>query len=91
MPETKTWIMLGLIVFAWFQYTYPTGTVQSIGDATFGKVNEFLKVKGVEVQEKVEDVCPDTINYVCGSDEVTYDNFCKAVVAGTYEVEEGEC
>lgn len=91
MPEVKTWIMIGAIVFAWAMYTYPA-KMQSIGDTTFGRVNEFIKVKGVEkVQEKAEDVCPDTLNYVCGSDGVTYDNFCKAVVAGIYEVEEGEC
>lgn len=91
MPKIQTWVMLGLIVVAWAFYTYPT-KMQSIGDSTFGRVNEFIKVRGVaKVQETVEDVCPDTINYVCGSDGVTYDNFCKAVIAGTYEVEEGEC
>ncbi len=92
MPEIKTWIMLGLVVFAWAMYTYPTGTAQSIGDSTFGKLNEFIKVRGTaKIQETAEDVCSDAINYVCGSDEVTYDNLCKAVVAGIYETEPGEC
>ena len=91
MPEIKTWIIIGLIVFAWAMNTYPA-KMQSIGDATFGRVNEFIRVKGVaKVQETMEDVCSDAINYVCGNDGVTYDNMCKAVVAGSYENEEGEC
>ena len=90
MVETRTWIIFGLIVFAWLLYTYPT-KMQSIGDSTFGRVNEFIKIKGTAVQETAEDVCSDAINYVCGSDEVTYDNLCKAVIAGIYETEPGEC
>ncbi len=91
MVETRTWIIFGLIVFAWLLYTYPT-KMQSVGDATFGRVNEFIKVKGTaKLQEKAEDVCPNTIDYVCGNDGVTYDNLCKAVIAGSYENEEGGC
>lgn len=91
MPEFKTWVIIGLIAFSWMLYSYPD-KVSFISDATFGKANEFLKVNNPLTKEKaVETVCPETINSVCGSDGVTYDNMCKAAVAGILDVTVGEC
>lgn len=91
MPEIKFWIIAILIVFAWAQYTYPD-KVKAIGDSTFGKLNDYAKVKTVEkVQEKVEDKCSDEYEPVCSPNGVTYDNLCKAIVAGEFKTTSGEC
>ena len=91
MPDIKIWIVIGLIVFSWAQYTYPSKT-QSIGDMTFGKLNTYIKVKGTTaIKEQAAVVCPTTISQVCGSDGVTYDNMCKAALAGVLSTTPGGC
>lgn len=91
MPDIKMWIIIGLVVFAWVQYTYPT-KAQSLGDMTFGKLNGYLKLKGTTVlKEKAAVVCPDEISQVCGADGVTYDNMCKAALAGVLSTTPGGC
>lgn len=85
----QTWVILGLIVLNWFTYTYPDKAKGLVGVNVWDKVNNFIKVKN-PLNNNENSICPDTIAKVCGNG-VTYDNICKAALAGVLETTPGEC
>lgn len=83
----QTWIIIGLIILSWWSYTYPdiaNGLVSKVWDP----VNDFINLDRFSSKETE---CVDTIEKVCGSDGITYDNICKASKAGILSVTPGAC
>lgn len=89
MPDTKTWIILILLGLFWFAYTYPD-KAKIYTDPTFGKLNSAININNVFKGTAAKAACPETIEPVCGNG-VTYDNICKATVAGVMKVTPGAC
>lgn len=91
--DIRYMVIIALVVLSYFQYTAPA-KVAFITDPTLGAAHDFISEKiNFKSTPTVEtgDGCPDTINKVCGTDGITYDNICKASVAGVMQVTPGEC
>lgn len=76
-----TWIIIGLIILSYVQYTFPEKVNPYIG-AVWDKVNEFVKYKPSKCTSENDPVCANNI---------TYTNSCYAKIAGVLNAVKGEC
>lgn len=84
------WLMIGLIVLTYCQYTMPEKT-NSFIKPVYGKVHDFLSSQTSKVTNKATGtVCPDVSEPVCAGG-ITYSNSCLAALAGKTEVTPGAC
>ncbi len=94
MVSFQTWVILILIVVAWAQYTIPD-KASPLTSKAWDPINGFIKADtwatGNTQPTTTSDGCPTNIDYVCGSNGVTYDNSCKAAMADVLEVTPGAC
>jgi len=90
-----TWVMIGLVVLCFWFYKAPD-KAHDFTEPVFGKIDESLGSfnlfgNGTADGEEDSNICGDTVNPVCGSDGITYDNACKAALEGIMEVTQGAC
>jgi len=92
MVSVQTWFIIGLVALSWFQYTYPETANPLVGKA-WDIVNNLWQSKVPNMGNNGADTsaCSDTVEQVCGSNGVTYDNICKAALNDILEVEMGAC
>ena len=84
--DIKIIIILVLMLLSYYQYNYPEQSHQKL-EPILGKIDTW----SWGTNNTTTDGCPATYNPVCGSNNVTYDNICKAALADILEVTPGEC
>ena len=90
--DIKLILILGLIVLAYYQYSYPDSSQDKL-DGTLGKAKTWIDGKNPLTPKTApvnDSPCPDTYNPVCGNG-ITYNNICFAALADVLEVTQGEC
>jgi hypothetical protein len=78
------WAILGLLVLSFFQFYSPK--TNDMLDPLYSKATPYIEKINI-----LESKCSDEINYVCGTNNVTYQNPCFAGIAGITEVIMGAC
>ena len=93
--DIKIIIILVLVILSYAQYAYPTDTqklLNPLWGAVQDKVGSFTGAKiNTTISNTVSNSCPNTLNLVCGSNGITYNNTCQAAVAGIVQVTAGAC
>ena len=88
--DIKWIIILVLVVLSYFQFVSPEKTNGYL-EPIFGRVRDFISTKNPLNNTDTTPTCTDEISKVCGSNGITYDNACKAGLAGITEVTAGMC
>jgi hypothetical protein len=85
------WFIMALILLSYLQYSHPD-TFNSLVGKIWDPVSNFIEgINPFKGNTQSNGACPDTINKVCGDNGVTYDNTCKAMLAGVTNVTSGAC
>jgi hypothetical protein len=94
MPETATWVILGLLVLSFYQYSSPEQS-HNLLEPIWGNVKDFIDTNNPMGSKNTTTTTEDTLctqenNPVCGNG-VTYQNNCFAGKAGIISVTAGAC
>ena len=94
--STTTYIIIGLIILSYFQYSSPEKTNKML-DSVWGPVKGFIGQNnplgaGTDKEDSNSGgvTCPDTNEPVCGNGK-TYKNSCEAALDGVFEMTPGAC
>ena len=86
--DIKLIIILVLIILSFYQFTHADTQKEKL-DPYYGKAISWWDQNNPF--NKDSSTCTDEISYVCGGNGVTYDNSCKAALAGISAVTPGAC
>jgi hypothetical protein len=84
--DPKTIVIIVLLLFGWYWYSNPSEGHDLITTGV-DKVKSVVPIDGFNLTT----TCPETVDPVCGGDNITYQNSCLAGKAGVETATQGEC